>query len=590
MSNETSIFRKFKTHGLSIQSDASRVLNDVLETQPDFDQALSDVIRDVRDRIERREILSSVISSSDIEAVVLDMTENEHDLKLTSTQVFDAFQNTPSLKFDEQYKTFKIQQNLSDNTKIKLHNDAFTKPKMFRERLKFIEQRLLRSNRFSLSSGVQGKNNKNNNENNNNNHNNHNSNTNNLIEISSIESLLGDSGTKLLLGYITQPKEGIWYLEDLGAMIPLNLSNATFLEDILYTQGSVVLVEGKLGTEGVFDAMVIAAPPVEEREFSLSRMGIIDPFGNNMRANQLEERRLIEEQSTESMFIVISDIHMDKPQVVEKLKTIFREFDTKCTNTNDNDDNFRDKQPLVFILIGSFLSQPFGVQNSHNLYDDAFKELGETISEFDNISKYAKFILVPGPTDPILSTSRPQRKLPERYQKLLKSFSKIKHITFVSNPFRLRYHTQELVFFRENLLRKMQRNTIISSQTKNDTDTNTNNTNSPSSSSSSNDDNNNNDNHVEGAQGNDIFKDLVKTILCQGHLLPLPLEARPIFWPLDHTLRLNPLPHLLILADHVDQFEHDVEGCKTANPGSLTTDGSFLIYYPSDQTMELSQV
>ena len=300
--NERSIFRKFKTHGLSIQSDASRVLYGVLEKQEDFNLALRDVISNVRDRIERREISSSVISSSDIEAVVLDMTENEHDLLLASTQVFDAFQNTPLLKFDEQYKTYKIQQKVSDNANIKLHNDSSMKPTMFRERLKFIEQRLLRSGRFSLSSGVQGKNNNNNTNNINNNDNiNNNNNDNNkapLIEISSIESLLGDSGTKLLLGYITQPKEGIWYLEDLGAMIPLNLSNADFYSKVLYTQGSVVLVEGKLGSEGVFDAMVIAAPPVEDRESSLKSMGIVDPFGNNMRANQLEERRLIEEQST----------------------------------------------------------------------------------------------------------------------------------------------------------------------------------------------------------------------------------------------------------------------------------------------------
>jgi DNA polymerase alpha/epsilon subunit B len=45
----------------------------------------------------------------------------------------------------------------------------------------------------------------------------------------------------------------------------------------------------------------------------------------------------------------------------------------------------------------------------------------------------------------------------------------------------------------------------------------------------------------------DITEQLVSSILEQGHLCPLPLHVRPIYWELDYTLRLTPLPHLVRL-------------------------------------------
>lgn len=49
----------------------------------------------------------------------------------------------------------------------------------------------------------------------------------------------------------------------------------------------------------------------------------------------------------------------------------------------------------------------------------------------------------------------------------------------------------------------------------------------------------------EGEGEVDITEQLVSSILEQGHLCPLPLHVRPIYWELDYTLRLTPLPHLV---------------------------------------------
>ena len=65
------------------------------------------------------------------------------------------------------------------------------------------------------------------------------------IQLSTIESMLGSSGAKVLFGILTQPEEGAWFLEDLGSMVQLDLSHVT-TKPLLYTEGSVVVVQGEL--------------------------------------------------------------------------------------------------------------------------------------------------------------------------------------------------------------------------------------------------------------------------------------------------------------------------------------------------------
>ena len=46
-----------------------------------------------------------------------------------------------------------------------------------------------------------------------------------------------------------------------------------------------------------------------------------------------------------------------------------------------------------------------------------------------------------------------------------------------------------------------------------------------------------------------MFEHLCATLLQQSHLCPVPLEAQPVFWNLDHALHLYPIPDVLVLAD-----------------------------------------
>lgn len=58
----------------------------------------------------------------------------------------------------------------------------------------------------------------------------------------------------------------------------------------------------------------------------------------------------------------------------------------------------------------------------------------------------------------------------------------------------------------------------------------------------------------------------VKTILSQGHLTPLPLYVSPVFWAYDYSLRVYPVPDVIIFADKYDPFSITNTDCLCVNP------------------------
>jgi hypothetical protein len=63
----------------------------------------------------------------------------------------------------------------------------------------------------------------------------------------------------------------------------------------------------------------------------------------------------------------------------------------------------------------------------------------------------------------------------------------------------------------------------------------------------------------------------VKTILDQSHLTPFPLQFAPTYWSYDHTLRMYPLPTMLVMCDTSGwgAFKVMYEGCCVINTGSF---------------------
>lgn len=149
------------------------------------------------------------------------------------------------------------------------------------------------------------------------------------------------------------------------------------------------------------------------------------------------------------------------------------------------DDN---EKPALFILCGNFRSRPFLFDGnaereykgkrlvetflrillmSYNIAD-LFATLAKLLSTFPSLLAKSQFLLIPGPTDPWTSGFIPQPALPDILVQVLKD--KIPNITFGSNPCRVRYFSQELVIFREDLMGRMMRNAVRLKETASETD------------------------------------------------------------------------------------------------------------------------
>ena len=399
---------------------------------------------------------------------------------------------------------------------------------MYRERLQLVQQRLLRSGQFTIRGMGPSL-----------------STLSEAHELSTIESLLGSTGVRVLLGLLTQPVEGVWHLEDLGSIIRLDIRQAQ-ASSALFTEGSVVLVQGELcpTDSSLLVVSVIGLPPAEKRDATLEALGLTDPFGNGTRKAQWMQMKELEEAAGEVLIVVLSDVMVSRPSVCERLRLVFQGFEQT------------DSVPL-FVLLGPFLGRDFFSPGGRTAAVAAFSSLADTLSDCPRLREHAKFLLVAGPRDPGAGAAFPRRPLPAYLTEPLAK--KVKHLTLASNPCRVRFYTQEIVFFREDLLKKMQRNAILPPK-------------------------------AGSPEDPDITEQMVETIMEQAHLFPLPAHVKPVYWELDHAMRLTPLPHLLVLADRVDQYSWTHEDCNAVNPGSFSSDGSFVVYRPASREVEFSRV
>ncbi|KAG1334197.1 DNA polymerase epsilon subunit B [Cocos nucifera] len=163
------------------------------------------------------------------------------------------------------------------------------------------------------------------------------------------------------------------------------------------------------------------------------------------------------------------------------------------------------------------------------LDNDEFGKLGEMIEARPRLKEQSRFLFIPGPDDADLTA----------------------FVIFC----RIKFYTQEIVFFRQDLLYRMRRSSLIPPSTE---------------------------------ETSDPFEHLVATITHQGHLCPLPLTVQPIIWNYDHCLQLYPTPHTIVLGDRNEQKAFKYTGITCFNPGSFSNDSTFAAYRPCTKEVELS--
>lgn len=103
---------------------------------------------------------------------------------------------------------------------------------------------------------------------------------------------------------------------------------------------------------------------------------------------------------------------------------------------------------------------------------------------------------------------------------------------FPTNPCRLQYCTKEIVLFRGDILAKLMQGTLYRPKKE------------------------------------EIGDSVARTLISQGHLSPLSLNALTVHWNFDYTLRVYPLPNLIIVGDKAESYEGSYKGCQVVNPVS----------------------
>jgi len=334
-----------------------------------------------------------------------------------------------------------------------------------------------------------------------------------VADLTELKALLGVVGERrFVTGFLSRHDEGRYFIEDLSARLPLDLTAAE-TADGLFTENCIVVAEGELTPSGTFRVAALGLPPAETRAESLAALQGLDFFGGT----RPDGRRTAETDRV----VVLSDVHLDRPEVLDKLHTIFGGF------------NDLEPPPSMFVLMGNFQSYDANAADvSSARLKDNFALLGRIISQYSALRTESSFLLIPGPGDVGPGEFLPHPGLPANIvQPLLDA---IPSAMLSSNPCRVRHGTSELVLFRSNLQRKMRGLRIVPSV----------------------------------GDDSQCFDALCATLLQESHLCPLPLEYQPVVWELDHAMWLYPMPHGLVLADAEPAARSVFDTCAIVNPVS----------------------
>ncbi|KND04980.1 DNA polymerase epsilon noncatalytic subunit [Spizellomyces punctatus DAOM BR117] len=547
---KTQIYRILtKKHGLTLKTEALKYLEDVVAELPNeqlaetldyialsytqqqetrkllVDRAsLEEVVQNIFRKSAINQALENAVSASsngDSEAVGGMVGEISIEDIAGYLHVIDAF-STPRWKWRPDSKQFT-----RSHEKPRLLAPPAAKAVAFRDRYDILKQRVLRNDAFRPSTFTR---------------------TGDHFEITSIKNLQGHKpGSYLLLGMLTTIEEGKYHLEDPDGLIEIHLNGKIDKGVGLFCLNCFVLAEGLYTEDRIFKVRTLGMPLPETRQKSLSAFGHnVNFFGGPSAGDDQMVLENIEVNMTDVIFVIISDVWLDQPRVVMKLRRLFEGFSSTSS-----------APPLAFILIGNFMSIPYLYEGQHHEpYKQCFNTLADLLSDFRDLAQTSRFIFVPGPQDPWGAKTLPRPSIPKYYTERIRS--KLPKAMFMSNPCRIKYCTQEIVIFRDDIVKRMRRGSIV--PPREDVDVS-------------------------------LERHLVATLIDQAHLCPLPPAARPTYWGYDHALRLYPQPHLLVLADKHESYSVDYEGCKCINPGSFGgAEFEFMVYHPATKSCQASKI
>ncbi|KAG0149090.1 hypothetical protein CROQUDRAFT_40505 [Cronartium quercuum f. sp. fusiforme G11] len=540
----TIIHRVFtKQHSLILRGDGMRWVEDMLAHYNVSPDDVEDTLNTLANECESEATLrdaSAVVDQHILQTVYdrllapteehVTTAEHDPDSQISESHTFkviDAF-SIPRMTWSDERKLFEVHG--GSKSKPSILGQPISRSLYLRDRYHVIRQVILRNEHFSPPT-VAGEDEREE-----------------YMKLTSTNNMLGRAGQRFLLfGMLSRMQDYSYCLEDLDGRVKLDLSNAASTLSFtpaegLFTEGCFVLMEGEYQSDETFKVLEIGHPPSEQRDVSRKLFAHVDFTGAGALSLHEEGKLVKAESASDTQFIVMSDFFLDNSSVLKNFEQILEGYEQQF---NSSAGGLR--PPPVWVLCGDFSQKPFVFDGTMTMtYTALFAKLASTLAKYSNITPHIHFVIVPGPHDPWSSTTLPRPSLPQAIVKpLLSSASRVpkENIHLASNPCRIRWMSQELVVFREDLMSKMCRN-LVSESLKDPT-------------------------LALETEREDMSKFLVQTILDQAHLSPLSLHIRPVLWEFDQALRLYPMPTALVLADKYPPYRLTYEGCHVFNPGSF---------------------
>jgi hypothetical protein len=179
------------------------------------------------------------------------------------------------------------------------------------------------------------------------------------------------------------------------------------------------------------------------------------------------------------------------------------------------------------------------------------------VQKFPKISEFSAWLFVPGTLDLGLSIL-PRDCLPGFiYEKI----RKVLPLSFnCSNPCRAKILGKEFQFIRNDLIKEMRRNAIVSV-----------------------------DNSIE------IEQAFIDTLLSQYYLSPVSQYSQPVYWKYDPCMAIEKLPNFLVVGEgFCRQFERKIDeeedGTFVVNPGNWGKHAGFVMIYPLLNIVQICKV
>ena len=263
------------------------------------------------------------------------------------------------------------------------------------------------------------------------------------FQLKTVENLLSTSQINeiVVLGLLTQLKEGKYYIEDPTGAIALNLQKNTKFHSGLFCEGCFVLVEGSFADQTIKVAS-LGFPPPELAISSRAYFGTLNTWGGKSKTLLKLSSRLMEAErlNTQATIVFLSDCWLDHPLVMEKLNVLFTGYN-ECP-------------PVAIVLMGPFIK----ISENPLSLKPKLAALADIIGNCDRLKEETDIVMVPALEDPTACNILPRPPLPEFICGDIKK--KVPRLRLATNPCRLQYCTQQIVVCRSDLVTKLCRNTI----------------------------------------------------------------------------------------------------------------------------------